>query len=169
MDSWINGLLKPGDLSEEEKEEYRKKDSEDILYSYETEKGLPDDCWYLLVGMDGRKWLVVENWERGKSQEFYCFTIDSETEEISSCEKIHGAGGRLYLTAENEIIIWITTKEINGEIVGIAGDYRGSLYIGGNFYYERQRDGSVEETYQEYASEGSGTIRAEGAVWDYPY
>lgn len=62
-----------------------------------------------------------------KEQEFYRFKIDFTTGEISWCEKIHGAGGRLYLTYEDGISIWITTKEICGEVVGIAGEYSGSI------------------------------------------
>ena len=53
--------------------------------------------------------------------------------------------------------IWVMTKEINGEVVGIAGEYRGAILIGGNFYYERQNDGTVKETYQTYHTWGSGT------------
>ena len=65
--------------------------------------------------------------------------------------------------------IWIMTKEICGEVVGIAGEYEGTIYIGGNFYYEKQDDGTIKEEYQEYSSIGSGTIRAEGATSEYPY
>ncbi|MBD5549195.1 MAG: hypothetical protein HDQ97_17725 [Lachnospiraceae bacterium] len=65
--------------------------------------------------------------------------------------------------------IWITTKELCGEVVGIAGEYNGRIYVGGNFYYEKQVDGTVKEVYQVYSTSGSGTIRAEGATSGYPY
>lgn len=169
VEDWLSTLSEPRLLTEEEKEAYRKKDSEAILYSYEMERGQPDDIWYSLAGSDGKKWLVIENHESGNGQEFYCFTINLMTEETDLCEKIHGAGGRLYQTVEDEMLIWIMIKEMDGEVVGIAGDYRGALYIGGNFYYEKQKDGTVKAAYQDYHSIGSGTIRAKEAVWDYPY
>ena len=171
VEDWLKELLQPRILTEEEKESYRKKDSEDILYSYEIEIGMPEDIWYSLTESDGSRWLIIENMERGKSQEFYLFMIDSATGEIvGKCEKIHGAGGRLYLTSEDGILIWILTKETGGDIVGVAGDYRGCwLYIGGNFYYEKQKNGTVKEAYQSYASIGNGTLRDPDAVWEYPY
>ncbi len=169
VEMWLSELSAPRILTKKEQEEFRKKDSEDILYSYEIERGLPEDIWYLLTTNDGKSWLIIENHERGKEQEFYRFTIDSTTGEISWCEKIHGAGGRLYLTDEDGMSIWIMTKEICGEVVGIAGEYEGTIYIGGNFYYEKQDDGTIKEEYQEYSSIGSGTIRAEGATSEYPY
>ena len=166
---WLSELLAPRILTKREQEEYRKKDSEDILYSYEIERGLPEDIWYLLTESDGTRWLIIENQERGKKQEFYRFTIDSTTGEISRCKKIHGAGGRLYLTYEGGMSIWIMTKEICGEVVGIAGEYSGMVYVGGNFYYEKQDDGTIKEKYEVYSTSGSGTIRAEGATSGYPY
>lgn len=169
VEDWLEELSVPRILTEKEKEAYRKKDSEDILYSYETERGLPGDIWYLLTENDGISWLVIENQERGKSQEFYRFIIRPDTGEIGWCEKVHGAGGRLYLTEEDGISVWVMTREVNGEIIGVAGDYRGTIYIGGNFYYERQKDGTVAEAYQSYHSIGSGTIRAEWATSEYPY
>lgn len=114
VETWLGTLSSPKILTEKEKEYYRTKDSEDILYSYETEVGLPEDIWYFAAADNGRRWLVIENQERGKSQEFYRFTIDSDTGEISGCEKLHGAGGRLYLTEETSMRIWVMTKEING-------------------------------------------------------
>ncbi|MBD5551908.1 MAG: LysM peptidoglycan-binding domain-containing protein [Lachnospiraceae bacterium] len=168
VEDWLSGLTEPELLTEEEKEEYRKKDSDDILYSYETERGLPEDRWYIVKESDGESQLIIENRARGKYQEFYGFIIDSDTGEIVRCkERIHGAGGRLYLTEENGIRIWILTKEMNGKVTGIAGDYRGwYLYIGGNFYYEKQKNGTIKEHYQEYASIGKGTMK--DAV-GYPY
>lgn len=169
VEVWLNTLVEPRRLTEKEKDDYRKKDSGDILYSYEAERGLPEDIWYLLIGNDGRSWLIIENQERGKSQEFYCFILHSDTGEIGLCEKIHGAGGRLYLAVEDGILIWVMTKEMGGEVTGVAGDYRGTIYVGGNFYYEKQENGTVKEFYQEYSTAGSGTIRAEGATWKYSY
>lgn len=169
VETWLGTLSSPKILTGKEKEYYRTKDSEDILYSYETEQGLPEDIWYLATADDGRSWLVIENLERGKSQEFYRFTIDSDTGEISRCEQFHGAGGRLYLTEETSMRIWVMTKEINGEVIGIAGEYRGSTYIGGNFYYEKQKDGTVKEAYQLYINGGTGRYDPSGGVYDYPY
>ena len=166
IETWLGTLSSPKILTEKEKEYYRTKDSEDILYSYETEQSLPEDIWYLMTADNGQNWLIIENLERGKSQEFYRFTIDSDTGEISRCEQFHGAGGRLYLTKEDNMRIWVMTKEINGEIVGIAGEYRGAILIGGNFYYERQNDGTVKETYQTYHTWGSGT---RDLTYAYPY
>ena len=169
VETWLGTLSSPKILTEKEKEYYRTKDSKDILYSYETEQGLPEDIWYFATADDGRSWLVIENQERGKSQEFYRFTIDSDTGEISGCEQFHGAGGRLYLTEETSMRIWVMTKEINGEVIGIAGEYRGSTYIGGNFYYEKQSDGTVKEAYQLYINGGTGRYDPSGGVYDYPY
>lgn len=104
-----------------------------------------------------------------KEQEFYRFKLDSTTGEISRCEKIHGAGGRLYLTDEDGMSIWVTTKEICGEVVGIAGEYKGRVYVSGNFYYEKQDDGTVKEVYQVYSTSGTGSIREEGATFGYSY
>lgn len=168
-EEWLKELTAPVLLTEEEKEEYRERDPEDILYSYEIARGLPQDKWYLLTGRNGRQWLVIENLERGDSQEFYRFRMGSETGDIWDCEKFHGAGGRLYLAEENRAVVWVMTKEEKGKITGIAGDYTGEIYIGGNFYYEKRKNGTVKESYQEYATEGSGTIRAEGATWGYPW
>lgn len=169
-EEWLKELAAPVLLTEEEKEEYRERNPEDILYSYETVRGLPQDKWYLLTENSGTQWLVIENLERGESQEFYCFKMNSETGDISwLCEKVHGAGGRFYLAEENSVEVWVMTKEEKGKITGIAGDYRGEIYVGGNFYYEKQKNGTVKESYQEYATEGSGTIRAEGATWGYPW
>ncbi|MBD5453395.1 MAG: LysM peptidoglycan-binding domain-containing protein [Lachnospiraceae bacterium] len=166
VETWLGTLSSPKILTEKEKEYYRTKDSEDILYSYETERGLPEDIWYLITADDGQGWLIIENLERGKSQEFYRFTIYSDTGEIIWCEKFHGAGGRLYLTEEDDIRIWVMTKKINGEIAGIAGEYQGTIYVGGNFYYEKQNDGTVKENYQTYATFGTGT---RDGTYDYPY
>lgn len=138
-------------------------------YPKETEVGLPEDIWYFAATDNGRRWLVIENQERGKSQEFYRFTIDSDTGEISGCEQFHGAGGRLYLTEETSMRIWVMTKEINGEVIGIAGEYRGSTYIGGNFYYEKQKDGTVKEAYQLYINGGIGKYDPSGGTYEYPY
>lgn len=168
-EEWLKELASPVLLTEEEKEEYRERDPENILYSYETVRGLPQDKWYLLTGSSGTQWLVIENLERGDSQEFYRFRMGSETGDIWDCEKFHGAGGRLYLAEENSVLVWVMTKEEKGKITGIAGDYTGEIYVGGNFYYEKRKNGTVKESYQEYATEGSGTIRAEGAAWGYPW
>ena len=169
-EEWLKELTAPVLLTEEEKEEYRERDPEDTLYSYETTRGLPQDKWYLLSGRNGTQWLVIENLERGDSQEFYCFKMNSKTGDFSwLCEKVHGAGGRFYLAEENGVVVWVMTKETKGKITGIAGEYTGELYVGGNFYYEKRKNGTVKESYQEYATEGSGTIRAEGATWGYPW
>ncbi len=174
-EDWLGDLYTPRILTEEEKERYRKKDSSNILYSYEIERGFPNDRWYSLTGYNGRKWLVIENLERGSGQEFYCFRILStpgknmDTEKIIRCEQIHGAGGKLYLTVDDGIKVWILTKEINGRIVGIAGDFRGINFIGGNFYYEKQQNGTIEEIYQSYWTHGTGTDRSGGATGSYPY
>lgn len=172
---WLGDLNTPRILTEQEKEHYRKMDSRNILYSYEIERGLPDDRWYSLAGYKGCKWLVIENLERGSDQEFYCFRIKSipekntEIEKIIYCEQIHGAGGKLYLALDDGITVWVMTKEINGRIVGIAGDFRGTIYIGGNFYYEKQQNGTIEEFYQSYSTHGTATDNAEGATGFYPY
>lgn len=168
MENWLSKLIKPTVLTEKEKEDYRKNDSEAILYSYETEQGLPEDIWYALTNGDGTKWLIIENLERGKSQNFYCFAINSATGEIMRPEKIHGAGGELYLTQEDGILIWITTKEVNGKIIGIAGDYRGMTYIGGNFYYEKREYSALKECYQTYISSGNETNQWDVTL-EYPY
>lgn len=168
-EEWIKELTAPVLLTEEEKEKYRERDPEDILYSYEIARGLPQDKWYLLTGTSGTEWLVIENLERGDRQEFYRFKMNSETGDIWLCEQLHGAGGRLYLAEENRIVIWVMIKETKGKIRGIAGDYTGEIYVGGNFYYEKQKNGTVKESYQEYATAGKGTTGAEGATWDYPY
>lgn len=60
-EEWLKELAALVLLTEEEKEEYRERDPEDILYSYETVRGLPQDKWYLLTGNSGTQWLVIEN------------------------------------------------------------------------------------------------------------
>ena len=67
VETWLGTLSSPKILIGKEKEYYRTKDSEDILYSYETEQGLPEDIWYLATADNGRSWLVIENLERGLS------------------------------------------------------------------------------------------------------